>query len=84
MTKREMMNRYYSERDMEMAEISLKQGIEDGSIKLNGNEISGNTYGARRAIKAYFGARWNGEKKCWIITKDQEYADLIFKSGMAV
>ena len=84
MTKRSMMNAYYNEVELHSAEISLKQGIEDGSIQLDGNEISGNTYNARLAIKAYFNARWNGQKKCWVITKDQEYADLIFKSDMAV
>lgn len=84
MTKRTMMNGYYDEVAMHSAELSLKYGIEDGSIKLNGNEISGNTYNARAAIKCYFAATWNSAKKCWTINKDAQFAELIFREGLAV
>ena len=72
MTKRNMMKHYYSEGELHSAELALKFGIDDGSIKLDGDEISGNTYSARLAIKEYFGARWDAAKKCWKIMKEQE------------
>lgn len=84
MTKRDMMNRYYDERALHSAELALKHGIEDGSIHLNGDEISGNTFDARLAIKEYFGARWDGVKKCWRIMKEQQFAELIFEKGLIV
>ena len=84
MTKRTMMNAYYSEVEMHSSELALKYGIEDGSIKLNGNEISGDTYRARLAIKNYFAAQWNAAKKCWTVKKDQAFAENIFANGLAV
>lgn len=84
MTKREMMAQYYSDVQMHISELFLKDGIEDGSIKLNGNEISGNTYRAKEAIKLYFAATWNSVKKCWTIRKDLEFAELIFRDGLTV
>ena len=81
MTKREMMGRYYDEVELRSAELSLKQGIEDGSIRLQGSEISGKTYDARLALKACFDARWDGVKKVWRITRDQAFAELIFAEG---
>lgn len=82
MNKRQMMNVYYDERAMHSAEIALKQGIEDGSIKLNGDKISGNTYNAKMAIKEYFAARWIAAEKCWKITKDFDFAKNIFENGL--
>ncbi len=84
MDKRAMMESYQSRVDMHLSELFLKDGIADGSIVLNGNEISGDTYRAKDAIKAYFGAKWNSEKKCWTITKEQQFAELIFKEGLIV
>lgn len=84
MTKREMMGRYYDEVALRSAELSLKQGIEDGSIRLQGFEISGKTYDARLALKAYFDARWDGVKKVWTISKEQAFAELIFAEGLTV
>ena len=84
MTKREMMGRYYEQVDLHSAELALKYGIEDGSIKLVGSEISGNTYAARAAIKEYFGAKWNAARKSWEITKDQAFAEKIFRDGLMV
>lgn len=84
MTKREMMSSYYADVNMHSSELSLKFGIENGSIVLNGNEISGKTYGAKEAIKYYFGAKWNAAKKCWVIQKEQHFAELIFAEGLVV
>lgn len=84
MTKREMLNSYYDDVKMRSSELSLKFGIEDGSIVLNGNEISGKTYDAKEAIKHYFGAKWNSVKKCWVIQKEQHFAELIFSEGLVV
>ena len=84
MTKRDMMNAYYDETAMHSSALALKYGIEDGTIKLNGDEISGDTYRAKEAIKQYFGARWNSAKKCWTITKEQDFAKLIFAEGLTV
>lgn len=84
MTKREMMSSYYADVNMHSSELSLKLGIEDGSIVLNGNEITGKTYGAKEAIKHYFGAKWNAAKKCWVIQKEQHFAELIFAEGLVV
>lgn len=84
MNKREMMSRYYDERALHSSELALKFGIEDGSITLNGDEISGNTYDARLAIKEYFGAKWYGAKKCWKIMKEQQFAEMIFEKGLSV
>lgn len=84
MDKRSMMNRYYDDVEMHAAEVALKYGIQDGTIKLAGDEISGDTYRARLAIKNYFGARWNGVKKCWTITKEIDFAKNIFANGLAV
>ena len=84
MTKREMMGRYYDERALHSSELALKYGIEDGSIRLQGSEISGKTYDARLALKAYFDARWDGVKKVWAITRDQAFAELIFANGLTV
>lgn len=82
MNKRSMMNSYYNRVDLHSAELSLKFGIRDGSIRLDGDEISGKTYDARLAIKDYFAARWNPEKKCWKIMKDLDFAKLIFAEGL--
>ena len=84
MKKREMMDNYYSQAELHSAELALKYGIEDGTIHLNGSEISGDTYSARLAIKNYFDAKWDSIKKCWIIVKDQEFAKLIFERGLSV
>lgn len=84
MTKRGMMSRYYDSVELHSAELALKYGIEDGSIKLEGSEISGNTYNARKAIKEYFGAKWNAANKSWTITKDLAFAQLIFEKGLEV
>ena len=84
MTKREMMGRYYDERALHSAELALKYGIEDGSIRLSGDEISGNTYDARLAIKEYFGGRWDGLKKCWKITRELGFAEKVFAEGLTV
>lgn len=84
MTKRNMMAKYYDEAAMNSAELSLKYGIEDGSIVLNGDEISGKTYDAKEAIKSYFAASWVKEKKCWKINKDLQFAELIFREGLIV
>ena len=84
MTKRNMMDAYYNEVAMRDSELALRDGIEDGTIKLDGDEISGDTYYAKEAIKSYFGARWNKEKKCWTITKEHDFAKLIFAEGLTV
>lgn len=84
MNKRTMMNQYCSEAALHSSELSLKFGIADGTIRLNGSEISGDTYDARLAIKSYFAARWNAEKKCWTICKDQAFAENIFANGLIV
>lgn len=84
MTKREMMGRHYDERQMHLSELSLKHGIEDGSIRLVGDEISGNTYESRLVIKAYFGGRWDSVKKVWRITRDLGFAKKIFSEGLIV
>lgn len=84
MNKREMMSRYYADRELHSAELSLKCGIEDGTIKLDGNEISGNTYSARIAIKNYFSATWNKNSKAWTINSNFDFAKLIFSEGLNV
>ena len=84
MTKRQMMNSYYDQVAMHSAELALKYGIEDGSIKLNGDEISGKTYEAKAAIKEYFGATWNAAKKCWTVKRDLDFAKKIFAEGLTV
>lgn len=84
MNKRQMMNNYYDQVEMHSSELALKYGIEDGSIKLNGDEISGKTYEAKAAIKEYFGATWNAAKKCWTVRKDLDFANLIFSEGLIV
>lgn len=84
MDKRAMMSKYYSRVDMRSSELALKYGIEDGSIVLNGDEISGRTYDAKAAIKDYFKARWNSEKKCWTVTENFDFARLIFAEGLIV
>lgn len=84
MTKRDMMNAYYTRVDMHSSELALKYGIADGSIKLDGDKITGKTFEAKDAIKAYFGARWNGAEKAWVITKNMEFAQLVFAEGLTV
>lgn len=84
MTKREMMDRYYDEVQLHSAELSLKYGIEDGSIRLVGDRISGKTYDARLAIKQYFGATWMAAEKCWKINRDHDFARVIFTKGLIV
>lgn len=84
MTKRDMMNRYYDERELHSAELSLKNGIENGTIKFNGEEISGDTYAARLAIKNYFKATWNKEHKAWTVNSDLAFAQTIFEKGLVV
>ena len=84
MTKREMMDRHYSEVQMRTAELFLKDGIAEGSITLNGDEISGDTYRAKEANKYYYAATWNAARKCWTIRKDLKFAELIFRDGLAV
>lgn len=84
MTKRSMMNAYYNRVAMHSAELALKFGIEEGRIHLDGNEIYGDTYRAKEAIKSYFDAKWNAEKKRWVIMKDLDFAELIFRDGLLV
>ena len=84
MTKRDMMNAYYSDVELRTAELALKDGIGNKTIRLVGNEISGDTYRARQAIKTHFAARWNSVKKCWVITKDQVFAETIFANGLTL
>lgn len=84
MMKREMMSRYYDEVQLRSAELSLKFGIEDGSIRLDGDRISGKTYDARLAIKQYFGATWVAAEKCWKINRDHDFARVIFAEGLTV
>lgn len=78
------MNGYYDEVALHSSEIALKQGIENGSIILNGDEISGKTYDAKTAIKSYFAATWDGANKSWKINKDLAFAELIFREGLVV
>ena len=71
--------------DIHLSELYLKDGIADGSIKLSGNEISGNTYKAKEAIKDYFKATWNSQKKCWIVPDSEiEGAKSAFKNGIEI
>lgn len=84
MKKREILASYYSQVELHSAELALKHGIENGTIRLNGSEISGDTYRARLAIKNYFEAKWDSCKKCWLVVKNQDFANLIFKEGLTV
>ena len=79
-----MMSAYYEREELYSSELFLKYGIEDGSIVLNGREISGNTYRARLAIKNFFKALWNPEKKVWTIREDIDFAKNIFANGLVV
>lgn len=84
MNKRSMMNSYYNEIELHRSELSLKYGIEDGSITLSGDRISGKTYDAKTAIKAYFAAAWDSASKSWIVKKDLVFAQNIFANGLEV
>jgi hypothetical protein len=43
-------------------------------------EISGNTFPVKEALKR-LGARWNGAKKCWVVTADKAEAALALVQG---
>lgn len=36
-------------------------------LELNGNILSGDTYGAREKIKTYWDGKWDANRKVWIV-----------------